>query len=184
MKHMELHEFELFTKIYTPLLICGWFVRKVSPTPHLLKVLSLCCRWGACVPHRSQRLCQLEFWLLVGLTMLDRLLGRGQTKCNTPLLLATSVYGLICRWPCYVMAQPKSRLDIPWPNDVECMCQVWYHFSCWYPVLFDVESLACCVVVRSVVRRMYYISAAYYHPEKNVSKPRVFKRVRFGLFLP
>ena len=34
-------------------------------------------------------------WLLVGLTMMDRLRSRGQTKCNTPLLLmlATSVFG-------------------------------------------------------------------------------------------
>ena len=37
-------------------------------------------------------LCQLEFWLMVGLTMLDRLWGRGQTKCNTPRMLPTSVF--------------------------------------------------------------------------------------------
>ena len=109
------------------------------------KVLLLCRSWGACVSRRSQRLCQLEFWLLVGTTMLDRLWARGQTKCNTPLMLATSVFGRIHRRPCYVMAQPKSRLDIPWPNDTECMGHVWYHFSCWYPLLFDVESLAGCV---------------------------------------
>ena len=106
------------------------------------KVLLLCCSWGACVPRRSQRLCQLEFWLLAGTTMLDRLWARGQTKCNTPLMLATSVFGRILRRPCYVMAQPKSRLDIPWPNDAECMGHVWYHFSCWYPLLFYVESPA------------------------------------------
>ena len=109
------------------------------------KVLLLCRSWGACVSLRSQRLCQLEFWLLVGTTMLDRLWARGQTKCNTLLMLATSVFGRIHRRPCYVMAQPKSRLDIPWPNDAECMGHVWYHFSCWYPLLFDVESLAGCV---------------------------------------
>ena len=109
------------------------------------KVLLLCCSWGACVPRRSQRLCQLEFRLLVGTTMLDRLWARGQTKCNTLLMLATSVFGRIHRRPCYVMAQPKSRLDISWPNDAECMGHVWYHFSCWYPLLFDVESLAGCV---------------------------------------
>ena len=40
-------------------------------------------------------LCQLEFWLLVGTTMLDRLWARGQTKCNTLLMLATSVFGRI-----------------------------------------------------------------------------------------
>ena len=60
-----------------------------------LKVLLLCRSWGACVPRRSQRLYQLEFWLLVGTTMLDRLWARGQTKCNTPLMLATSVFGRI-----------------------------------------------------------------------------------------
>ena len=109
------------------------------------KVLLLCRSWGACVPCRSQRLRQLEFQLLVGTTMLDRFWARGQTKCNTPLMLATSVFGRILRRPCYVMAQPKSRLDIPWPNDAECMGHVWYHFSCWYPLLFDVESLAGCV---------------------------------------
>ena len=109
------------------------------------KVLLLCRSWGACVPRGSQRLCQLEFWLLVGTTMLDRFWARGQTKCNTPLMLATSVFGRIHKRPCYVMAQPKSRLDIPWPNDAECMGHVWYHFSCWYPLLFDVESLAGCV---------------------------------------
>ena len=59
------------------------------------KVLLLCRSWGACVPRRSQRLCQLEFWLLVGTTMLDRLWARGQTKCNTLLMLATSVFGRI-----------------------------------------------------------------------------------------
>ena len=110
-----------------------------------LKVLLLCRSWGACVPSRSQRLCQLEFLLLVGTTMLDRLWARGQTKCNTPLMLATSVFGRIHRRPCYVMAQPKSRLDIPWPNDAEYMGHVWYHFLCWHPLLFDVESLAGCV---------------------------------------
>ena len=104
------------------------------------KVLLLRRSWGACVPRRSHRLCQLEFWLLVGTTMLDRLWFRGQTKCNTPLMLATSVFGRIHRRRCYVMAQPKSRLDIPWPNDAECMGHVWYNFSCWYPLLFDVES--------------------------------------------
>ena len=51
--------------------------------------------WGACVPRRSQRLWQLEFWLLVGTTMLDRLWARGQTKCNTLLMLTTSVFGRI-----------------------------------------------------------------------------------------
>ena len=109
------------------------------------KVLLLCRSWGACVTRRSYRLCQLEFWLLVGTTMLDRHWARGQNKCNTPLMLATSVFGRIHRRPCYVMAQPKSRLDIPWPNDAECMGHIWYHFSCWYPLLFDVESLAGCV---------------------------------------
>ena len=59
------------------------------------KVLLLCRSWGACVPRRSQRLCQLEFWLLVGTTTLDRLWARGQTKCNTLLMLATSVFGRI-----------------------------------------------------------------------------------------
>ena len=109
------------------------------------EVLLLCRSWGACVPRGSQRLCQLEFWLLVGTIMLDRFWARGQTKCNKPLMLPTSVFGRIHRRPCYVMAQPESRLDIPWPNDAECMGHVWYHFSCWYPLLFDVESLACCV---------------------------------------
>ena len=109
------------------------------------KVLLLCRSWGACVPRRSQRLCQLEFWLLVGTTMLDRLWARGQTKCNTLLMLATSVFGRIHRRPCYVMAQPKSRLDIPWPNDAECTGHVWCHLPCWYPLFCDVESLAGCV---------------------------------------
>ena len=63
----------------------------VSPPSMPPKVLLLCCSWGACVPCRPQRLCQLEFWLLVGSTMLDRLWARGQTKCSTPLMLATSV---------------------------------------------------------------------------------------------
>ena len=121
-------------------IIQPWFYPVVPP-----KVLLLCRGWGACMPRRSQRLCQLEFWLLVGTTMLDRLWAKGQTKCNTPLMVATSVFGRILRRPCYVMAQPKSRLDIPWPNDAECMGHVWYHFSCWYPLLFDVESLSGCV---------------------------------------
>ena len=118
------------------------YISSVNVPP---KVLLLCRSWGACVPRRSQRLCRLEFWLLVGTTMLDRLWARGQTKCNTLLMLATSVFGRIHKRPCYVMAQPKSRLDIPWPNNAECMGHVWYHFSCWYPLLFDVESLAGCV---------------------------------------
>ena len=113
-----------------------------SPPSWPPKVLLLCRSWGACVPRRSQRLCQLEFWLLVGTTMLDRLWARGQTKCNTPLMLATSVFGRIHRRPCYVMAQLKSRLNIPWPNDAECMGHVWCHLLCWYPLFCDVESLA------------------------------------------
>ena len=130
-------------------------IRMLSMSPSLLlltastirppKVLLLCRSWGACVPLRSQRLCQLEFWLLVGTTMLDRLWARGQTKCNTSLMLATSVYCLICRWPCYVMAQPKSGLDIPWPNDAQYTGHVWCHLSCWYPLFCDVEFLAGCV---------------------------------------
>ena len=100
---------------------------------------------GACVPRTTKRLYQLESRLLAVLAMLDRLFGRGQTKCNTPLMLATSVYGLICRWPCYVLAQRQSKLDIPWPNAAEYKSQVWCHLSCWYSLLFDVESLACCV---------------------------------------
>ena len=36
-----------------------------------------------------------SFWLLVGTTMLNRLWARGQTKCNTLLMLATSVFGRI-----------------------------------------------------------------------------------------
>ena len=141
---------ELLTEFNSATSLCKFplpdFADTVNPqkdTPP--KVLLLCCSWGACVPRRSQRLCQLEFWLLVGTTMLDRLWARGQTKCNTPLMLATSVFGRIHRRPCYVMAQLKSRLDIPWPNDTECMGRVWYHFSCWYPLLFDVEFLAGCV---------------------------------------
>ena len=66
-----------------------------APPPPPPKVLLLCRSWGACVPCRFQRLCQLELWLLVGLTTLDRLWERGQTKCNTPLMLATSVFGQI-----------------------------------------------------------------------------------------
>ena len=117
-------------------------VPSMLPPP---KVLLLCRSWGACVPCRSQRLRQLEFRLLVGTTMLDRFWARGQTKCNTLLMLATSVFGRIHRWPCYVMAQPKSRLDIPWPNDAECTGHVWCHLPCWYPLFCDVESLAGCV---------------------------------------
>ena len=141
----------LYSSYFIPIFTCtltsfGKTRRNFHPHRHPPpKVLLLCRSWGACVPCRSQRLCQLEFRLLVGTTMLDRLWARGQTKCNTPLMLATSVFGRILRRPCYVMAQPKSRLDIPWPNDAECMGHVWYHFSCWYPLLFDVESLAGCV---------------------------------------
>ena len=74
--------------------MCWWMYENnlhnlFAPPPP--KVLLLCCSWGACVPCRPQRLCQLEFWLLVGSTMLDRLWARGQTKSNTPLMLATSV---------------------------------------------------------------------------------------------
>ena len=75
----------------------------VQPPLHLcLRLYKLrppkCCYFvvvGACVPRRSQRLCQLEFWLLVGTAMLDRLWARGQTKCNTLLMLATSLFGRI-----------------------------------------------------------------------------------------
>ena len=143
------------------------------------KVLLLCRSWGACVPRRSQRLCQLEFWLLVGTTMLDRLWARGQTKCNTPLMPATSVYGLICRWPCCVMAQPKSRLDIPWPNDTECTSHVWCHLPCWYPLFCDVEYQAGCVGGWEYSpAHVLYLRCPL--PRKKVSRPGV----RFGLFLP
>ena len=122
---------------------CTLFIRTSTFNPP--KVLLLCRSWGACVPRRSQRLSQLEFWLMVGTTMLGRLWARGQTKCNTPLMLATSVFGRIHRRPCYVMAQPKSRLDLPWPNDAECTGHVWCHLPCWYPIFCDVESLEGCV---------------------------------------
>ena len=57
--------------------------------------LSQCvCVWGG-GGGGGGVLCQLEFRLLVDLTMLVRLWRRGQTKCNTPLMLATSVFGLI-----------------------------------------------------------------------------------------
>ena len=77
-------------RLTSNLLWCIWSW-EINPP----KVLLLCRSWGACVPLRSQRLCQLEFWLLVGTTMLDRLWARGQTKCNTLLMLATSVFGRI-----------------------------------------------------------------------------------------
>ena len=76
-------------------LLCSFSVKCNASQQWSPKVLLLCCSWGACMPRRSQRLCQLQFWLLVGSTMLDRLWRRGQTKCNTPLMLALSVYGLI-----------------------------------------------------------------------------------------
>ena len=41
--------------------------------------------------------------------MLDRLWARGQTKCNTLLMLATSVFGRIHRRPCYVMGDGGGR---------------------------------------------------------------------------
>ena len=135
-------DIELLISKYSPAAIC---LQETLLTPHQTqppRVLLLCRSWGACVPRRSQRLCQLEFWLLVGTTMLDRLWARGQTRCNTPLMLATSVFGRIHRRPCYVMAQLKSRLNIPWPNDAECMGHVWCHLLCWYPLFCDVESLA------------------------------------------
>ena len=60
------------------------------------KVLLLGHSWGACMPWRSQRLCQLEFWLLVGTTMLDRLWARGQTICNTAA--GSNQMGCSCTW--------------------------------------------------------------------------------------
>ena len=54
--------------LYTLMILPRYsLVRATSRCPP--KVLLLCCSWGACVPRRPQRLCQLEFWLLVGLTM-------------------------------------------------------------------------------------------------------------------
>ena len=162
-----------------------WSTDAISSSSNPPKVLLLCRSWGACVPRRSQKLCQLEFWLLVGTTMLDRLWARGQTKCNTPLMLATSVFGRIHR-PCYVMAQLKFRLNIPWPNDAECMGHVWCHLLCWYPLFCDVESLASYV-------RGYGCSQAdvlYLRcplPRKECEQAwsiRILKRVRFGLLLP
>ena len=87
---------ERFTDKHNLCILNDWTHTYLKPqAQHPPKVLLLCRSWGACVPCRFQRLCQLERWLLVGSTTLDRLWERGQTKCNTPLMLATSVFGQI-----------------------------------------------------------------------------------------
>ena len=102
------------------------------------RVLLLCRSWGACVPRRPQRLCQLEFWLLVGLTMLDRLCGRGQTKCNTPLMLATSAFGrisqmtLLCDVPVKVQAGHSMAQWRGMHGSVPC---AFCHADTHYPVI-------------------------------------------------
>ena len=102
------------------------------------RVLLLCRSWGACVPRRPQRLCQLESWLLVGLTMLDRLCGRGQTKCNTPLMLATSAFGrispmtLLCDVPVKVQTGHSMAQWRGMHGSVPC---AFCHADTHYPVM-------------------------------------------------
>ena len=100
------------------------------------KVLLLCRSWGACVPCRSQRLCQLEFWLLVGTTMLDRLWARGQTKCNTLLMLATSVFGriLLTTLLCDVLVEVQAgHLMAQWRGMQGVMSGAICHADTHYP---------------------------------------------------
>ena len=102
------------------------------------RVLLLCRSWGACVPRRPQRLCQLESWLLVGLNMLDRLCGRGQTKCNTPLMLATSAFGrisqmtLLCNVPVKVQTGHSMAQWRGMHGSVPC---AFCHADTHYPVM-------------------------------------------------
>ena len=110
------------------------------------KVSLLCRSWGAFVPWRPQRLCQQEFWLLVCLTMLDRLWGRGQTKCNTPLMLATSVFGQIQQMTllCDVSALVQTEQPMAQMTRNAWVC-VLCHLPYEYPLPCDAESLECYV---------------------------------------
>ena len=60
------------------------------------KVLLLCRSWGGlCTSQNPEAMPGGAFRLQEGFTMLERLWGRGQTKCSTLLMLATSVFGQI-----------------------------------------------------------------------------------------
>ena len=125
------HEFHcIMFHVITPCIyICiyTYFGEMRFPQDYSPKGLLLCRSWGACVPRRSQRLCQLEFWLLAGTTMLDRLWARGQTKCNTLLMLATSVFGriLLTTLLCDVLVKVQAgHLMAQWRG---------MHWSCLVP---------------------------------------------------
>ena len=105
----------------------------VSPLYTPPKVLLLCCSWGACVPRRPQRLCQLEFWFLVGLTMLEGSGGEARLNATHRGCWQHQCLDGLSRWPCCVMPQSKSRLDIPWPNDAECIGLCPVLFVIWVP---------------------------------------------------
>ena len=84
-------------------------------------------------------------WLLIGFTMLDRLWGRGQTKCNTD---ATDA-GNISAWtelvddPVVVCPSQSPDWTSHGPTTRNAWVCVLCHLSCGYPLPCDAESLAC-----------------------------------------
>ena len=109
------------------------------------RVLLLCCSWGGLCASKTPEAMPAGVWLLVGFTMLDRLWGRDQTKCNTDAtddgnisawteLVYDPVVGCPSQSPDWTSHGPTTR------NAWVC---VLCHLSCGYPLLSDAESLAC-----------------------------------------
>ena len=84
-------------------------------------------------------------WLLVGFTMLDRLWGRGQTKCNTDATDAGNISAWIELVDDPVVGCPSQSPD--WTFHGTTTLNAWVcvlcHLSCRYPLPCDAESLAC-----------------------------------------
>ena len=83
--------------------------------------------------------------LLVGFTMLDRLWGRGQTKCNTDATDAGNISAWTELVDDPVMRCPSQSPD--WTSHGPTTRNAWVcvlcHLSCGYPLPCDAESLAC-----------------------------------------
>ena len=83
--------------------------------------------------------------LLVGFTMLDRLWGRGQTKCNTEATDAGNISAWTELVDDPVMRCPSQSPD--WTSHGPTTRNAWVcvlcHLSCGYPLPCDAESLAC-----------------------------------------
>ena len=103
-------------------------------------------------------------------------------------MLHTADAGNVSVWTDYVdylvvRCPSKTRLDIPWPNDAECMGSDWCHVLSWYPLFC--ESLTCWAHSYNCSQAdISHLFATQDWKSDQAWSIWILKRVRFGLLSP